>query len=303
MRVLVTGGHGYFGSMLALRLLAKGYVVRTLDIVPSRINLDKNEMKDIEMTIGDIRDTATIKRSLENVDAVIHAAAIVGEAPCSKNPTLARDINELATYQLVDAAKALGVKKFILISTCSVYGYSEGVVDESSRVVPTSIYQETKINAERYTINAGESNFRSLILRMATLFGESPCPKTDTLLHTFINEAVTKGEITVYDVYAWRPFIHVADAADATILLLESNMESGEIINVGGDELNIQKIEVARKIAKHFPGTTIKEVDIPDSRSYRVSFRKIRQTIGFTPRLTLDDGILEIKKNIYNASL
>lgn len=300
MKILVTGGAGYLGSVVVGELLEGGHFVKVYDANGESL-LPFYGHDNFEFIKGDIRNRSAVSQALDNVDAVVHLAAIVGDALCSKNPELAKQINQEATYALVDLCKKKEIPRFIFVTTCSVYGISEGIANEDSSLKTTSPYTETKVNAERYVLNEKDPNFHPCILRLATLYGLSPKPQFNSLANELVWNAAFKKEIVIYGSDQWRPLTHVYDAARAIIKCLTVPLEriSGQIFNVGSDSGNYRKIQIAKLIFKHFPDAKIKTVDdIKASRSYKVSFKRISTVLGFKTTKTLEDGIVEIKDAI-----
>ena len=310
MRVLITGGLGYLGSVLVEKLLGRGYDVRVFDlsVAKERSALKIYGHPHFQFVGGDIRDEEAVSEALEGAEAVIHLAAIVGEAACTRDPDMAWQVNWEATCNIVNLCKEKGIKRFIFSSTCSNYGTTEAgtFATEDSPLRAVGLYAETKIKAEEYVLKASNHEFCTSVLRLATLFGLSPRMIFNTLLHDLIRDAVVKRTLIVYGSHAWRPFVHVRDAAEAFLACLEAPIErvSGSAFNVGADSQNYQKGQVAKLIAKHFPDVKLKMVESKAARrDYRVSFERIRRVLGFRTTKTLEDGIIEIKDAIENGSL
>jgi dTDP-D-glucose 4,6-dehydratase len=170
-------------------------------------------------------------------------------------------------------------------------------MDEKSETEPISLYAETKLHSERVLLDAQSRTFHPTILRFATVFGLAPRPRFDLVVNLLTAKAIQEGVITIYNGDQWRPFIHVSDVAAAVVETFAAPLESvsGEIFNVGDDSLNFTLAQVAEKIRAHIPETRIEYIENSDRRNYRVSFRKIRDCVGFTAKRSLEDGILEIK--------
>ena len=228
--------------------------------------------------------------------SVVHLAAVVGDPACEQDKQNALEINYAATRMMVEIAKGHGIGRFVFASSCSVYGASEFIVDEQSATEPISLYGKTKIDSEKVLLDARTDAFHPIILRFATVFGLAPRPRFDLVVNLLTAKARQEGVITIYNGEQWRPFIHVNDIARAIVETLYAPIQnvSGEIFNVGDDRLNLTLGQVAHRIREHFPETRIQEVENSDRRNYRVSFSKIRNQVGFTCNLTLDDGIHEI---------
>jgi len=305
--ILVTGGAGYIGSVLTSTLVEKGYSVRVIDSFIygndgiSKL-LDENVIQLIE---GDIRDENLLEKSLEGIDCVLHLAAIVGEPLCNRIPEAARQINEFATTKLIKACKKLDVNRIIFASTCSNYGSYSEIVNETTPVNSLSLYSETKVNSETLLLNALETNFEPCILRFATAFGLSPRMRFDLLLQELIRDAIVDKKIVLFGSNFWRPLVHVQDIANACIKAIEcsSKLISGEIYNVGDNDENYRKIDLAKMIQEHVPSTEIEIKELNDPRNYRVSFDKIKKNLNFKITKSVSDGIKEIIHEVMNGTL
>lgn len=297
--VLVVGGAGYIGSILVRKLLQRGYRVRVLDsVVYGDYTLAKvRRHPRFEFVRGDCRNMKDVVAAMANVGAVVQLAAIVGDPACDCDHKTTREINYAATRLAIEIAKGEGVSRFIFASSCSVYGASDEIMDETSGVAPISLYAETKVDSESALLSAAGDSFRPTIVRFATIFGLSPRPRFDLVVNLLAAKARQEGVVTIYNGEQWRPFLHVADAAEALIQILEAPLEvvGGQIYNVGDDRLNHTLTEVAHKILEVFPNTTIENMENTDRRNYRVSFDKIRTQVGFTCSKTLEDGIRELQ--------
>lgn len=305
--ILVTGGAGYIGSVLTSTLVEKGYSVRVIDSFIygndgiSKL-LDENVIQLIE---GDIRDENLLEKSLEGIDCVLHLAAIVGEPLCNRIPEAARQINEFATTKLIKACKKLDVNRIIFASTCSNYGSYSEIVNETTPVNSLSLYSETKVNSETLLLNALETNFEPCILRFATAFGLSPRMRFDLILQELIRDAIVDKKIVLFGSNFWRPLVHVQDIANACIKAIEgsSKLISGEIYNVGDNDENYRKIDLAKMIQEHVPSTEIEIKELNDPRNYRVSFDKIKKNLNFKITKSVSDGIKEIIHEVMNGTL
>lgn len=298
-RVLVLGGAGYLGSALVPLLLDRGYRVRVLDsLIFGRVSLQAvAEHPNFELISGDIRDIRAVVETMKHCDAVVDLAAIVGDPACEENPKLATEINRAATRMLIDVSRGYGIQRFLLASTCSVYGASEFLMDEHSQVAPISLYARTKADSESLLLEAKCDDFHPTILRLATLFGISPRPRFDLVVNLLTARAIRTGKITVFNGEQWRPFMHVYDAARAFLRCLDvGNVDtvSGEIFNAGSYELNCRLAGLADKISAVVPGLTVESVENEDRRNYRVSFDKIHCRLGFVCERSLEEGIQEI---------
>ncbi len=305
--ILVTGGAGYIGSVLVGDLISRGYKVKVLDRLmfggESLLPLVFN--KNFKLIVGDIRDKDKIKESIEGVDCIIHLAALVGEPACRENPKVTKEINLKAARELASLAKENGINRFIFVSTCSNYGISKANEEatEQSELNPLSLYAETKIEAEKFILGLASDNFYPTVLRLATIFGLSPRMRFNLMVNEIAREAAMNGKFSIYNKNAWRPFLHVQDASNAFLTVLQSNNSqiSGEIFNVVGE--NIQKTYLVKLAKKLNPGLNIEvsESGKGDKRDYRVSARRIMDKLGWKPRITVKDGFLEIFNAVRNG--
>ncbi|MEX2007733.1 MAG: NAD(P)-dependent oxidoreductase [Candidatus Levyibacteriota bacterium] len=309
MKILVTGGAGYLGSVLVGKLLERGHEATVLDalmfggesILPFIYN------KKFTFIKADVRKVETLSDSFEGIDAVFHLAALVGEPACSPNPILTKQINHESTVRVAEVAREKGIKRFIFSSTCSNYGVSNlnDLATEESPLNALSLYAETKIDAEKDLLKLSNDKFSVTILRLATIFGLSPRMRFNLLINEMVREAFVKKRLLLYKEEAWRPYTHTEDAAEALIAVLDADgtkVES-EIFNVGTE--NYQKIELVNIIKKYVPDVIVdKQGGLPDNRDYRVSFEKIKRVLGFVPKRKVTDGIDEmfwaVKNNVFS---
>ena len=304
--ILVTGGAGYIGSVLTRNLVLSKYNVKVLDsLVFGKDGISELVSNDsVNLFVGDIRNKEIIPDVLKEIDCVVHLAAIVGEPLCSKIPKAARQINEFATKHLIDSCKKSGVQRFIFASTCSNYGSSLGLVNEDTTLESLSLYSETKVKSESYILDSKEDNFEPCILRFATAYGISPRMRFDLLVQEFIRDALIDKKISIFGPDHWRPLIHVDDIASACITAIENSSNiSGEVYNVGDNEQNYTKKNLAELVQKYIPSTIEITESKQDLRNYRVSFDKIRNKLNFKVSKTVEDGISEILNQINNHAL
>lgn len=287
MKVLVTGGCGYIGIKLVLKLIERGHQVRVLD-------QDAHEeiSAHCDFLQGDIRDTGLLRQVLEGIDAVIHLAAVV--PPSQLEPQI-EEINFAATCTLGQLSKEKQVSRFILASTCALYG-SGFNFDEDTPLSTTSLYASSKARAENCILALKGDGFHPTVLRLATVFGPSYRMGWQSLFNTLIRDAILDGSISIHDPNALRPFIHIDDVVQAIILVLEAPLEpvSGEIFNVGG--INCTKAELARLIQEQFPRIEV-ELGNDPGEGYSVSFEKISR-LGFKLGVTLDEGVVQLGKTL-----
>ena len=305
--ILVTGGAGYIGSVLTRKLVESKYNVKVLDSLifgqDGISDLVSNES--VKLFVDDIRNEKILTDVLKDVDCVIHLAAIVGEPLCNKIPEIATQINELATKKIVDSCKKSGVQRLIFASTCSNYGSSLETVNEDTPLESLSLYSETKVKSELNVLNSQDKNFEPCVLRFATAYGLSPRMRFDLLLQEFIRDALIDKKISIFGPNHWRPLVHVDDIASACIIAIENSKNiSGETYNVGDNEQNYTKKDLAEMIQKYIPSSTIEVIETKqDPRNYKVSFDKIKNKLNFNISKTAEDGIDEILNKIKSGEL
>jgi nucleoside-diphosphate-sugar epimerase len=301
--VLVTGGAGYVGSLLVDELLRRGDRVRVLDalvhgIVPSLLLAWGDPS--FEFIRGDVRDADARAAALRDVDAVVHLAAIVGDPACAREPELARQVNLDATKKLVDDATRAGVDRFVFASTCSNYGKRDNgsLATEEDDLSPVSLYAETKVAAELDILGRnGSGPDVATCLRFATVYGTSPRMRFDLTVNEFTREVALGRELVVFGEQFWRPYVHVRDVAEAVAMTLEAAPETvaGQVFNVGGTEENYRKLDIVDLLNDRFDGPAVRFVHKDeDPRDYRVSFEKVKASIGFEVGRTVGNGIDEV---------
>lgn len=304
--VLVIGGAGYIGSVLSPKLVDSSFDVKILDSGFFGLSGIEKLNNSIQLYHGDIRNDDFLDKSLHDVDCVIHLAAIVGEPLCKKNPKAAKQINLDSTKKLVDLSRKNHVKRLIFASTCSNYGTSTNMVNENSELNSLSLYSETKVSSESIILNNNDQDMNTIVLRFATAFGLSPRMRFDLLLQEFIRDAYVENKIVLYGPESWRPLVHVQDISNACIKVVQAENAkiSGEIFNVGTEEGNFTKMQLAKLIQKHLPQTEIEIHPLrEDPRNYKVSFKKIKNQLNFETKMSVENGISEIISSIQEGKL
>lgn len=297
-RILVTGGAGFVGSHLTRKLLDRGHHVRVLDafLYGDDSLKDLRSHPNLEVVRGDICDPVVVEQCVRGVKGVAALAAIVGDAACELSPQRTHAVNYESTKILLEACRRAGVQRIVFSSSCSVYGANgTAPVSETSPLHPVSLYAETRIASENLLLEQC-GPVEVVILRLATVCGVSPRMRFDLMVNTMTAAAVTRGEIHVFGPQQWRPHLHVQDAAEAFVLGLESPAAAGGIFNVGSGDQNFTIAEVAQRVSRGVGGVPIHvhEAD-GDRRSYRVSFDRIRDVLGFRARYTVDDAVAEVR--------
>ncbi len=303
IKVLVTGGAGYIGSVLVRQLLGKGYQVRVLDSLKFGGDALYEVMlnPDFEFMKGDVRNAGDVDKALVGIDAIAHLAAIVGDPACKKFSEEANETNWGGSVQLFNKAEAAGIKRFVFASTCSNYGKMpdpDSFVVETSELNPVSLYAELKVKFEKYILEEKkDSNMCSTSLRFSTVYGFSPRIRFDLTVNEFTRNAVVHGEQEIWGQQFWRPYCHVDDLARAVVLVMESPVEKvkANVFNVGSTEENYNKGMVIQEVCKVVPHVNVKFVESSeDPRDYRVNFDKIKNELDFTITKTVPDGVKEI---------
>jgi nucleoside-diphosphate-sugar epimerase len=297
--LLLIGGAGYIGSALVPLLLEKGYKVRMLDLFLYGKEPLGSSVKhpNLELIQGDFRQVDKVVFAMRGVDSVIHLGGLVGDPACALDEQLTLEINLVATRVIAEAAKGFGVNRFIFASTCSVYGASDGILDEKSKLNPVSLYAKSKIASEKVLFELESPTFRPTMLRFGTIFGLSGRTRFDLVVNLLTAKAVFDKKITLYGGDQWRPFVHVEDAARSVLVMLESPIDrvGGEIFNIGGNRLNFTLQQVGEMIHKLVPGSELLELGTnADRRNYRVDFSKVERMVGYAPKWRLEDGITQV---------
>lgn len=291
MRCLVTGGAGFLGSVLVPELLAHGHVVTVLDDLRYGQRFFES-LPNASLICGDARNKALLRDLVTDHDAFIPLAGIVGAPACDKAPEDAQTTNFGAVRLLL----GLLAKDQIVLYPNTNSGYGIGGVeacDESSPLLPISLYGRTKVEAE----GAVMQRENSVAFRLATVFGTSPRMRTDLMVNDFVNTACTVGKITLYQPKARRNFVHIRDVAGAFAHAIANfGTMRGKVYNCGDTRANMSKGELCDFIGRHVPfGWNFGPGEDPDKRDYIVLNDRLEAT-GWRPQLTLHDGIAELVK-------
>lgn len=298
--MLVTGGAGYVGSRLIPKLLDAGYDVSVLDlfIFGEDVFAHLRDSPSLTQVKGDLRNLADVTRALAGCDVIVHLACISNDPSFDLDPALGRSINFDCFYPLVRAAKAAGAQRFIYASSSSVYGIkSDPEVTEDLPLAPLTDYSKYKALCERVLAEEREPDFVTVTLRPATVCGYAPRLRLDLTVNILTNLAVNTQRITVFGGEQLRPNLHVEDMTDLYLMLLDApdHLVDGKIWNAGYDNLKVREIA---DMVRGKVGDDVEIVVTPtnDHRSYHVSSQKIRRDLGFTPRHTVEDAIVDLKR-------
>jgi nucleoside-diphosphate-sugar epimerase len=308
--IMVTGGSGYIGSHLVRQLLDKGYAVRNLDKLAfgDHATKDLSSHPNYSHINGDIRHIEDVVAAAKGAYGVIHLAGIVGDPACELDHDATWSINLEATKLMVECCKYAGIKRFVFASTCSVYGAADDyTLNEGSVLNPVSLYAETNLASERIILKGFEgTDVVPTIVRFATVYGASRRMRFDLVVNIMTAKAVKDGAVKVFGGDQWRPNVHCQDAAAGLLACLEGAPDKvrNEIFNIGSDEQNYRIQELGELVARCVPGTKVETMgESPDRRSYKVSFEKARQVLGFTPKFRVEDGVAEIQRMLENGNV
>jgi nucleoside-diphosphate-sugar epimerase len=282
MKVLLTGHHGYIGSVCGPLLAAAGHDVVGLDtLLYEGCDLYPADGAPVMLEL-DIRDVEP--RHLEGFDAVVHLAALSNDPLGDLDRDLTMAINYEATLGLARAAREAGLRRFVFASSCSMYGAADGdqAVDESAPLKPLTAYAESKVRSEEALAELASDDFSPVFMRNATAYGASPRLRLDLVLNNLVGWAITTGAVRILsDGTPWRPLIHVEDIARATVAVLgaEEDVVRGQAFNIGRDDENYQVRELAEIVERTVGGVSVEYGGSgdPDPRSYRVDFGKFER--------------------------
>ena len=297
--IFVTGGAGYCGSRLVPQLLDAGYRVTVYDNCYFGSEFLPKGNPRLKVITGDIRDTATLARTVQGHDAFVSLACISNDASFELDEKLSTSINMDAFEPMVKAVKAAGVKRFVYASSSSVYGVSDKPdVTEDHPLVPLTLYNKYKGLCEPILKRYADQSFTGVIFRPATVCGYAPRLRLDLSVNILTNHAVTNNKITVFGGSQLRPNLHVQDYCDAVALFLTAPAEKiqKETFNVGYQNMSIMDIAllVKRVVEEGFPGRPpIEIITTPtdDIRSYHINSDKIARVLGFRPKYTIEDAV------------
>jgi nucleoside-diphosphate-sugar epimerase len=282
-KVLVVGGAGYTGGVLVDRLVEAGHDVRVYD----NLLYETEYRKPIDFVFGDVRDQDRLSPQLSWADVVVWLAAIVGDGACAANPDLAVEINRNRVEWLANNYDG----RIIFMSTCSVYGVNDDLLDENAAVNPLSVYATTKLQAEPHIMKRD-----GLIFRLGTLYGISDAfsrIRMDLVVNMLTARAFFERRISIFGGNQYRPLLHVGDVAEAIVANIDSKARGAFNLHA----VNTRMRDLAEQLRRPFPDLKIDFVEMAfqDNRNYRVSSEKAREAFGFAPQCSVDDGIDEVK--------
>jgi nucleoside-diphosphate-sugar epimerase len=305
LRILVTGAGGYIGSVLSEMLTSAGYDVICLD----RFYFGEDILSPISGKVRIVKDDIrTFHPSLlKGVDAVLDLASLSNDPTGELDPAKTFEINYKGRVRVAQLSKKYGVKRYILASTCSVYGASDSIADESSPLNPLTTYAKANTLAEKEVLTLGDDEFTVTALRQATVYGLSRRMRFDLAINGMILALYKTKKVKIMrDGTQWRPFVHVRDTSRAFMKVLESERElvNRQIFNVGSNEQNYRIFELAKMISESLKIPFDYEwYGSPDTRNYRVSFDKARNELGFIPSYTPREASIEIWNALQDGRL
>jgi nucleoside-diphosphate-sugar epimerase len=306
-KILVTGGGGYIGVVLAEELLNKGYAVKILDTFYWGFRPIKHLKDKIEIIQADIRDVE--KEVLKDVSAVIHQAGLSNDPMAEFNPKANFEINTEATKKFAKLCKENGIKRFTFASSASIYDRGllaeDFLQDEETKVIPKAAYSVSKYKAERELLKLADSSFCPVIFRQGTVYGFSPRMRYDLVVNTMLKNALLFNKLDVFcGGEQWRPLVDVGDVAQAHIIAIEAPKDKvcGQIFNL--IYKNYRILELAHWIRKALRETKglNPEIEVDYSarkdRSYRISGEKIKKVLGWEPKVSVEESVKDMIKKI-----
>ena len=306
--VLVTGAGGYIGSVLVPKLIAKGYKVRAVDRY--FFGADKlTPHEKLEVVKEDSRRLTAAH--FENIDYVIDLVAVSNDPSGELFSEATWQINHQSRAKTARLAKHAGVKRYILPSSCSIYGFQENVVDEAAATNPLTVYARANESAENEVLPLADKDFVVTVMRQATVFGYSPRMRFDLAINGMTYGAYTNQVLPLMrDGSQYRPMLHVEDTTDVMMRLLCTDPEkiNGEIFNVGSAENTYQLGDLGKRVCSTVSEIVGEPIGIewygePDHRSYRVSFEKIESVLGWKASRTAETGAAEIVEKLQSGEL
>jgi len=307
-KILVVGGAGYVGSVLAQELLERGYAVRILD----RLYFGDDGLRDVrdrvEVVVGDMRTVGA--DVFQDITTVFNLGGLSNDPTAEYNPKANTEMNTLATKQLADLSVANGVRRYIFASSCSIYDRGVGnesadvLLDETSEVYPRAAYSSSKREAEKLLLSMASDTFCPVVLRKGTVYGFSPRLRYDLVVNTFVKSALSTGRLVLhYGGEMWRPLVDVRDVARAYIACMEAPEEKvrGEIFNVSFHNVRISELALRVRAALREVGhdaEIVPDYSYHGVRSYRVSAAKIQRVLDFKPKVTIEESVKDLVKKI-----
>jgi len=301
MKVLVTGGAGYVGSVLVPLILNRGYEVRVLDNGMFGTDHINPEAEFVQGNVLEFNE-----KWLENVDVVVHLAGFSNDPMAAFSPEMNYVLNAGGAATVAHKTKEAGINRFVFASTCSVYGLNDvEVIDESGSTKPNFPYAISKLMAERALECMSDDDFHPIMLRKGTVVGWSSRMRFDLVTNAMLKDAVTTGTVNVHNASLWRPLIDVHDAANAYLRAIDAGDEVTGIFNVATDNYTIGRLAdiVQEEAAAAGIESKVNVLNIPDVRSYRVTSDKARATLDFSPEIDMRETVRRIVQMIKQGAV
>ena len=306
--ILITGGAGFLGSILCGHLLRLGFSVTVVDdlLYGGESLLAHYSHPDFRFVKANVCDSRAIRDAVDpqssGPEAIVHLAGIVGFPACQAvGRHVAWKYNVEAAQRVYEQGVDMGVSRFIYASTYSAYGATQDdqSATEESTLNPQSLYSETVVAVEKFLLNQADSSCNPVIFRMAHLYGLSPRPRFDLIVNQFVWEAFRNSQLLIYQRGYSRSFLHVFDAVQGLILGLKSEIQkvSHQVFNLGSESGNLSKDQIVQAILKRLPETRVIYKDLTfggDMRDFHISYKKVRQELGFEVERSIEDGIREV---------
>ena len=296
-KILIIGGGGYVGSQLVPDLLKLNYKIDVYDLfIYGKDVLDKNS--NLKLIKGDIRNIDKLSKIIKAYDAVIHLACISNDPSFELNPKLGKSINLDCFRPLIEICKNSKVKRFIYASSSSVYGIKkEKNVSENLSLEPLTDYSKFKAECEKILLEYKDEEFETVIVRPATVCGYAKRQRLDVVVNILTNLAFNQRKIKILGGEQLRPNIHIKDMSRIYIKILESEKQlvNGEIFNAGYDNMSVNEIgnSVKKVIGEDIK---IERQETNDNRSYHISSEKIKKTLNFQPKYSVEDAVVDLKQ-------
>ncbi len=308
MKLLVTGHLGYVGTVLTEHLLSSGHEVAGIDSGYYRDRLDHEGLEPIRIVSKDIRDCENV--DLRGFDAIINLAALSNDPVGELDSSLTYEINCNAAIKIAEIARTAGVSRFIYISTQSIYGIAQSdiEVEENGVKNPQTSYARSKWEAEKALLGMNSAHFTVIVLRPSTVFGWSPRLRSDIVFNNLLLSGLRDNKISVHsDGSPWRPIIDVNDLTKAIVLSLSASADNagGEAFNIGNLNGNFTIRQIAEAAQSCLGGVPIEfnTENIVDPRSYRVSFLKAKEQLGFEAKGDLIHSGKELITQLHRSNL